>query len=379
MNNRIQSLTTTLWRDLRSVETAPQSIDDHIEEAVNWLYASQDATDTGGSAACYNLILGWESPYPETSGYIVPTLYNIADRYDRTEAADRATRMAEWLLTVQLPSGAFPAGKHSTESNRSYDPSVFNTGQILRGLTRAYKETGDKRYRESVRSAIEWLSDIQHDDGSWRVHDYNRLSHSYSSRISWPVLEAVHEFDFNFGTDIASKNIRWVINQQTTNGWFTKCAFERGDDPFLHTIAYTIRGLLESSVYLQGELAAECKQSAITAADTLRKKQKQGGILRGEYNSDWEANWRYYCLTGNAQMAIVWARIQELHPRFDYTPIIKETVEFLQRQQICIGPEPILGGVCGSAPVWGSYMYFRYPNWACKFFVDALLKRKQLN
>lgn len=376
MNNRVRSLTTTLCRDLFSIETTPRSIDDHIGKAVDWLYLSQDATRTGGSAACYNLVLGWEPPYPETSGYIVPSLYDIGDRYERAEATERATQMAEWLLSVQLPTGAFPAGKYS---NESHDPSVFNTGQILRGLTRAYKETGDERYRESAQLAIEWLDGVQQDDGSWRVHDYNSLSHSYSSRISWPVLEAVHEFELGFGTEIAEQNLRWVLRQQTANGWFRKCAFRRGKDPFLHTIAYTIRGLLESSVYLEGELADKCERAATIAADKLRDRQQQYGILHGAFDAEWTASGGYHCLTGNAQMGIIWARLQELGLHSNYSAVIEETIEFLQRQQTFTGPEPIRGGVPGSAPLWGTYMYFRYPNWACKFFVDALLEAKRIN
>jgi hypothetical protein len=376
LNDWIKSQITSLWQDRSSATTTPRSIDDHIEQAVNWLYVSQDITSTGGSAACYNLLLGWEGPYPETSGYIVPTLYDIAKEYDRSEARSRATRMAEWLLTVQLATGAFPAG---TYTDGSHEPSVFNTGQILRGLTRAYEETEDERFRKSAQSAIEWLGDVQYDNGSWAIYDYNSLSHSYSSRISWPILEAIHKFDFDFGTRIASKNLQWVIEQQSTNGWFKKCAFKRDENPFLHTIAYTIRGLLESSVYLEGELAVKCERAATTAANKLQKKQLRDGILYGAFDADWNARGQYYCLTGNAQMAIIWARLQELESTNNYTRVVKETIEFLKQQQTCSGPEPIRGGVRGSAPVWGTYMYFRYPNWACKFFIDALLKARHLN
>ena len=35
--------------------------------------------------------------------------------------------------------------------------------------------------------------------------------------------------------------------------------------------------------------------------------------------------------------------------------------------------EPTRGGIKGSHPIWGGYDPFRYPNWAAKFFVDALL------
>jgi hypothetical protein len=33
----------------------------------------------------------------------------------------------------------------------------------------------------------------------------------------------------------------------------------------------------------------------------------------------------------------------------------------------------IRGGIKGSHPIYGDYMSFTYPNWAAKFFVDALL------
>ncbi|MBC8072612.1 MAG: hypothetical protein IAG13_30100, partial [Deltaproteobacteria bacterium] len=31
------------------------------------------------------------------------------------------------------------------------------------------------------------------------------------------------------------------------------------------------------------------------------------------------------------------------------------------------------GAIKGSHPIWGGYSPFTYPNWATKFFVDALL------
>jgi hypothetical protein len=33
------------------------------------------------------------------------------------------------------------------------------------------------------------------------------------------------------------------------------------------------------------------------------------------------------------------------------------------------------GAVAGSSPIFGRYMAFRYPNWAAKFFMDALMFR----
>ncbi len=35
------------------------------------------------------------------------------------------------------------------------------------------------------------------------------------------------------------------------------------------------------------------------------------------------------------------------------------------------------GGIAGSAPIWGDYSRFEYPNWAAKFFADALMMDMQ--
>ena len=76
---RLRALMETVYRDLRGKETTPRADAAHLDAAVEWLYRAQDATDSDGCAATYNLVLGWEPAYPETTGYIVPTLYDYAE------------------------------------------------------------------------------------------------------------------------------------------------------------------------------------------------------------------------------------------------------------------------------------------------------------
>lgn len=33
----------------------------------------------------------------------------------------------------------------------------------------------------------------------------------------------------------------------------------------------------------------------------------------------------------------------------------------------------VRGAIPGSAPMWGAYSRFEFPNWAAKFFADALM------
>lgn len=375
LKRRFQSLYSALISHKIGSRTQHQTIDDSIRAATNWIYKSQDVTETSGSAASYNLILGWEAPYPETTGYIIPTLYDVANEYNDSEAANRANKMSYWLLKTQLSNGAFPEG---TYTGGDPAPSVFNTGQILLGLLRSFIERGDKRFKRSAVNAVDWLNRVQHNDGYWPQYDYNSIPHSYSSRISWPILEVANKFDLDYGYDLAIANLEWVLDQQQDNAWFERCSFNGQNSAYLHTIAYTIRGLLESSALLDGELAIRCESAAIEAANQLSQEQTENGLLPGRFTNLWKPTVKYRCITGNAQMVIIWAKIYELTGEQMYLNCINDTVNYLRKAQTLSGPDSVYGGVRGSDPVWGNYMYFRYPNWAAKFTIDAMLSKKDL-
>ncbi|MGH7399181.1 MAG: hypothetical protein ACRELW_16750, partial [Candidatus Rokuibacteriota bacterium] len=47
---------------------------------------------------------------------------------------------------------------------------------------------------------------------------------------------------------------------------------------------------------------------------------------------------------------------------------------FLKSLQDCAGANlNVRGAIKGSHPIWGRYLFGTYPNWAAKFFMDALL------
>ncbi len=362
---RLPILGNEVWSDIRGRDSHIQRDRTHLDAAIRWLYRSQDATGTGGCASNYNLVLGWGGPYPETTGYIVPTLYEYADRYGSLEARRRADQMAEWLCETQFETGAFPKGDNP-QSER--EPSVFNTGQILFGLARAYEVTDEQAYLDAAEQAGEWLVSVQHPDGYWDRYDYNDVVHSYSSRIAWGLLAANEHVGSPTVRSTAMRNLRWVADQQREDGWFRRAGFDRGDDPFLHTIAYTIRGLLEGAVILDDD---ELLDAAIRSAAAFLEIQQRTGILTGRFDSSFQGS-NFYCLTGNAQMAIIWYRLFDITGVPRYRTEADRTVRFLKQRQPLTGPSVLRGGLSGSAPVWGPYMYLRYPNWAAKFLADAL-------
>ena len=77
----------------------------HMESALAWLLRSQDASPDGGFARGYSLAYhpffrsrGWQPPYPETTGYLIPTLYLAGDLLQRPELHTRAEHHGSRLV-----------------------------------------------------------------------------------------------------------------------------------------------------------------------------------------------------------------------------------------------------------------------------------------
>ena len=167
------------------------------------------------------------------------------------------------------------------------------------------------------------------------------------------------------------KNIDWALTQQLDNGWFKNNAFKSSTEPFTHTIAYAIRGILECGLLLDNKQYIE---AAAKAAKALMKVQKTDGSIAGTFDQNWEANAYYVCLTGLAQTSIIWSRLKQTQNQPEYQTHIDKALKFLKQKQCINNKESVNdGGIAGSYPIWGRYSMFEYPNWAAKFFADSLI------
>ena len=83
-----------------------------IAAALEWIGRAQDCSRNadGGVGRHYSLMTGWGSSYPETTGYIVPTMLDQAARRRDEALRRRAERMLDWLLSIQFPEGGFRGG-----------------------------------------------------------------------------------------------------------------------------------------------------------------------------------------------------------------------------------------------------------------------------
>lgn len=341
-----------------------------LEAAFKWICMAQDATSDGGVAGHYNLIRGWGESYPETTGYIIPTFFHYARTLTRAEARHRALRMADWESDIQLPNGAVRSGM----MNIKLGPAVFNTGQVLFGWVSAFQETGREQYANSMRRAGEWLLSVQDDDGAWRKN-LSMLTtstvQSYNSRTAWGLALTGIELGENKFIEAAAKNCDWVLSQQRENGWFDRNAFSDYEAPLLHTIGYVLEGLLGVGELLNREKYIAATMAGVTPLVNLYQRT---GMLRGRYDSNWNAAVSWRCLTGEAQTALVLCRLYNLTAEASFAEPARQLLEGLADIQDTASPHSETNGaIPGSHPLWGGYGPFNYLNWAAKFFMDALL------
>ena len=343
-----------------------------LQAAVEWLARAQDATGSGGVSASYDAVKRqWAGAYPETTGYIIPTLFRYAEFSGDTAYRERAIRMAAWESDIQLAGGGVRAG---TLDAAQVVPTIFNTGQVLFGWLAAWQETHDARFRDSLVRAADWLVAAQDEDGAWRRFASPFAAHAlntYNTRVAFGLAQAGHALGEPRYVETAVRNVQWALTQMHPNGWLENNDLENNARPLTHTIAYAARGILEV-----GLIAARTDfvDAAARIAKAVAAAQRRDGALPGRLDAEWQPAARWTCVTGNAQMAIIWQRLAMETGDHAWLPAAERANAFnLSIQNLTAADAGVRGGLPGSHPLNGGYMKNRYPNWAAKFFMDALM------
>ena len=103
-------------------------------------------------------------------------------------------------------------------------------------------------------------------------------------------------------------------------------------------------------------------------------------MLPGRFNSSWKPTVKWSCLTGDAQIAINWGRLYQITGDEKYRDAVHSILQFLKStQKITSDVVAENGAIKGSHPVNGGYHPWQYPNWATKFFADALMIEKSIS
>ncbi|HKV71085.1 MAG TPA: hypothetical protein VJN62_07525 [Gemmatimonadales bacterium] len=367
-----------LWHERLGGFDVSDDHEPHLQAALQWLCRAQDVTGTPGIARGYSLIRheqfgtrGWQPAYPETTGYIIPTLFLAARHLGWSGLAVRAIQAAHWEIEVQLPNGAVQGGVIGEPPT----PAIFNTGQVILGWLAAHHETRGDEFAVATRRAAEYLVSTLDEDGAWRRGNSmfaDRRATNYNARTAWALAEAGAALAEPRFTEGARRALQRIARQQHENGWFPACCLTDPTEPLIHTVAYAIRGLLEGGRVLGDQSLID---AAAVAARRIAERVDARGTLPGRFTATWAPAAKWRCLTGEAQMANIWMRLEAITGEREWhrtVPAVLRAVKATQSRNA--GDPGIRGGIKGSCPMTGWYGRFEVLNWATKFFADALMR-----
>jgi hypothetical protein len=362
-------------RDAQGLPELDPGAERIIDEGVAWLGRAQDcsASADGGVARDYSLIRGWATSYPETTGYIVPTMIAYSHLRDTEEARERARRMLDWLAAIQLSGGGFQGGRIEA---KPVVPVTFNTGQILLGLAAGTEEFGD--YEEAMIRAADWLATTQDDDGCWRKHATPFAEpgeKAYETHVSWGLFEAERVKPGRGYGEAGLKQVRWALTHQRDNGWIDSCCLNDPVHPLTHTLGYALRGIVEAYRLSEDRTFLEAAQRT---ADGLLTAMGDDGYLPGRLDANWQPAAGWVCLTGTVQIAHSLLMLYQFTGDERYRDSGFRGNQFVRRSVSIDGPPEVRGGVKGSFPVDGDYGRFEFLNWSVKFAVDSNMVEQEI-
>lgn len=331
-----------------------------LSSTLRWLQRSIAVNSGRGSSGYFHLWRGWSAAYPETTGYLIETLWDYYHLTGEESLRRDALSCTDWLCDIQQADGAWQGG-----IGGNLPPLLFDTGMVVFGMTRSALETGDPRYAESARKAVAWLLKEFAKAPALRNSDYvSGYDPAYNARALWAMLYA-EKYLPNL-TEVRTI-VSGALNRYTGGirpelsvaDW----SFRPGEPAFTHTIAYTWRGFLEAACLL-GDV--DLQQKALLFGHKIADMRLQNGPLAGTYDEAWRGDFSFQCVTGNAQLCILLRRLEQV---FGADETLHRAAALLYEDaRSAVWPG---GGVPGSKPFWGKYQGFRFPNWAAKFLLDA--------
>jgi 2-polyprenyl-3-methyl-5-hydroxy-6-metoxy-1,4-benzoquinol methylase len=346
-----------------------------LVNAYKYLFKAQDIPGDGGFSRGYYFDKreGWDESYIETTGYILETFIHSHLNGNKFASLTRINQAVEFLVCSQNPAGYYTCIDNGF-------PQAFDTGQVLYGLV-AYSKACvyskefklKKEVDECIIKACNWLVKIQDSDGSWTRFGYRGISHSYYSRVASILYESGLIYENCEWKKAAEKFFDWLALNVSDEGAINLLNFEINETGSLsHSMMYVTEGMLH---YAQLSGDQRFYNIAVEYFSKITKNIEDTVVIPARFNGNLKPITKEVCITGVAQYANIGCRWFSESDTIMKT--VKSSILYLKHRQIKSGPA--LGGFWGSAPIFGEYASWRAPNWAVKFYIDALEKYKLLN
>jgi malonyl-CoA O-methyltransferase len=263
-------------------------------------------------------------PYPEVTGYCIPTLLNFG-RIDLT------LQFARWLISVQNGDGSW-----SDASGRT--PYTFDSGQVLKGLLAVLPRLPEAE--GPIRRGCEWMLTQVKPDGRITTPDKGNwvlpAGKEVSENIHLYVLEALRDAGTLFNEprymEATERALAYYLAQPALVRFNTLSHFH----------AYVIEALVDLGH----------PEAAAKGMEEVEHLQKKDGSIPAYPDVSW------ICSTGMAQYATIWYKLGKREPA-------QKALGYLSRIQ------NHSGGFFGSYGRAANYFPGEEVSWAVKFALDA--------
>jgi len=287
--------------------------------ALKWIYENRV---NGSGASISNLR---KTPYPEVTGYLIPTLINWGE-------TDMALQFAHWLNSIQNSDGSW--------SDPSFTSGyTFDTGQVLKGLMSILPRLPEAE--EPIRRGCDWmLTQIQPngrittpDKSAWNLPGGKLVSENIHLYALEPLQNASKYF----------KESRYAKAVEHAIAYYTRQSDLTSFNTLSHFHAYVMEALVDCG---QRDLAAK----GMAFMESIQKR-------RGSVPAYPKTRW--VCSPAVAQYAVTWYKLGHRKPA-------EKAFEYVSRIQ------NRSGGFYGSYGRCANYFPKEEISWAVKYFLDAI-------
>lgn len=268
-------------------------------------------------------------PYPEVTGYYIPTLLSIGE-------TAMAEKFALWLVSVQNPDGSFSLDN----PNVNY---VFDTGQVIRGWISIIDRL--PQLRGPLEKACDWIVSTSDPvtgrlkcpapGGDWSLGPRGEVNEAIHLYVLKPLRDSAKLLNKASIQLTVDKALAFYLKHLPITD-FTR------SNSLTHFYGYMQEALVELG----------CIEEAKRGMAAVAAYQLPNGAVPAYHDVTW------VCSTGLAQLAKVWYLLNDL-PRAD------AAMAFLTQLQNSSG------GFYGSYGVGTTYFPADEISWAVKYALEA--------
>lgn len=227
--------------------------------------------------------------YTEITGYGVSVLAHLYRWTGEPRYLDAAREAAQFLMRIQLDSGAYPHCPDPEGSCAEGEQYTFDTSMCTMGMMDLYRADPNEAYLDSARRAGKWLLSMQRPDGAFLAKFIPKTGAANTGNFfgdgscihvknAMPLLKIADVTGEQEFIEAARRVCDYTLGLQASDGLFW--AMPSRDFVFTHAHCYACEGFLSAGAYTGDD---RYTQAALKGIRWLQQSQNGDGSVYQVY------------------------------------------------------------------------------------------------